>query len=85
MPVQLSSCGIIFANGEHKCRIEELNEIYVWNTSNWSPQNGGRCCALKYCQVVAQVAHQVVTQITALAVKAATLAKEHCKNQWLVL
>jgi len=27
---------------------------------------------LKYCQVVAQVAHQVVTMITALAAKAAT-------------
>ena len=45
MPVQLSSCGIVFANGQHKCRIEELNEIYVWNASNWSPENGGRCCA----------------------------------------
>jgi hypothetical protein len=36
---------------------------------------------LKYCQVVAQVAHQVVTVITALAAKAATTAQEHCKNQ----
>jgi hypothetical protein len=27
---------------------------------------------LKYCQVVAQVAHQAVTMITALAAKAAT-------------
>jgi hypothetical protein len=29
---------------------------------------------LKYCQVAAQVAHQVVTQITALAVKAEIMA-----------
>jgi hypothetical protein len=36
---------------------------------------------LKYCQVVAQAARQVVTQITAPAVKAATTAQEHCKNQ----
>jgi hypothetical protein len=40
---------------------------------------------LKYCQVVAQVAHQAVTMITALAVKAATLAKSHCKNQYMDL
>ena len=45
MPVQLSNCGIIFANGQHKCRIEEQGEIYVWNTNNWTPENGGRCCA----------------------------------------
>jgi hypothetical protein len=40
---------------------------------------------LKYCQVADQAARQAVTQITAPAVKAATLAKSHCKNQWLVL
>jgi hypothetical protein len=30
--------------------------------------------SLKYCQVVAQVAHQVVTMITELAVKVAIMA-----------
>jgi hypothetical protein len=30
--------------------------------------------SLKYCQVVAQVAHQVVTMITAVAVKAEIMA-----------
>jgi hypothetical protein len=36
---------------------------------------------LKYYQVVAQVAHQVVTMITALAVLAEVMAQKHCNNQ----
>jgi hypothetical protein len=40
---------------------------------------------LKYCQVVAQVAHQVATMITASAGKVAIMAQEHCKNQYMVL
>ena len=40
---------------------------------------------LKYYQVVARVAHQVVTTTTALAAKVAIMVKEHCKNQCMVL
>ena len=40
---------------------------------------------LKYYQVVAQVAHQVVTVITVLVAKVAITAKEHCKNQCMGL
>jgi hypothetical protein len=40
---------------------------------------------LKYCQVADQAARQAVTQITAPAGKAATLAKSHCKNQYMDL
>ena len=36
---------------------------------------------LKYCQVVAQVAHQVVTMITVLVGKVVITAQGHCKNQ----
>jgi hypothetical protein len=36
---------------------------------------------LKYCQVAAQAAPQVVTQITVPVAKAETTAQEHCKNQ----
>jgi hypothetical protein len=36
---------------------------------------------LKYYQVVAQVAHQVVTTITALAALAEVMAQKHCNNQ----
>jgi hypothetical protein len=36
---------------------------------------------LKYCQVVAQVAHQAVTMITVLVGKAVITAQRHCKNQ----
>ena len=45
MPVQLSNCGIVFSNGQHKCRIEEKTELYVFNPNHWTPLNGGRCCA----------------------------------------
>ena len=45
MPVQLSNVGIVYGNSQHQCKIAELNEIYVWNLNNWSPENGGRCCA----------------------------------------
>jgi hypothetical protein len=36
---------------------------------------------LKYYQVVAQVAHQVVTMITVPAGKVVITAQGHCKNQ----
>jgi hypothetical protein len=45
MPVQLSNCGIVYGNSQHQCKIAEVNEIYVWNVNNWTPLNGGRCCA----------------------------------------
>ena len=45
MPVTLSNCGIIYANSQHKCRIEEKTEVYVYNSNHWAANNGGRCCA----------------------------------------
>jgi len=44
MAVQLSNCGIIYSNNQHKCTIEEKIEVYVYNGNHWSPANGGRCC-----------------------------------------
>ena len=46
---------------------------------------GPRRSGLKYCQVVAQVAHQVATMITGVVVKVAIMAQEHCKNQYMGL
>jgi hypothetical protein len=40
---------------------------------------------LKYYQVVAQVAHQVVTMITELAALAAAMDQKHCKDQCMDL
>jgi hypothetical protein len=40
---------------------------------------------LKYYQVVAQVAHRVVTMITALAEQAVVTAQKHYKNQCMDL
>jgi hypothetical protein len=40
---------------------------------------------LKYCQVAAQVAHQVVTTTTAMVAKVVIMVKEHCKNQCITL
>jgi hypothetical protein len=41
--------------------------------------------SLKYYQVAAQVAHQVVTTTTALVAKVVIMAKEPCKNQCMDL
>jgi hypothetical protein len=45
MPVRLSDKGIVYSNSDHKCKIEEKTEVYVYNPNHWDPSNGGRCCA----------------------------------------
>jgi hypothetical protein len=63
MPVQLTSCGICFGSGatQHKCRIEEMGEIYVFNPNHWSPQNGGQCCAFSVPTGVTSIKFEILS------------------------
>ena len=44
MAIQLDDDSIVFGDGSRSYKNVQKNEFYVYNSSHWSPVNGGKCC-----------------------------------------